>query len=311
MLDAHSQIAISPETHFYTKCRSQDGREERSLADIWSCLEQQVGVQDMDLTEQEVQRIWEQVEQISGASPADLLRILCTTYAERSEARAWGEKTPDHLGHVNTLLREFPESVVLSIVRDPRDVCLSLRGMPWNRDSLPESARKWRRYASVTTRYQKSYPSRFRAVRYEDLLDNPRQVLRKTLEWIGASFEEGVFAFYKREGESVGATQEPWKKKTRRPLDQTNKEKWRTQMGPAERWIVQMLTRPELKEWGYDAPDVPFGTAFIYDLARVLQRSVQTVAGRIVARWKTPPRAPGDYRPTWLRRKQLAEDRMD
>jgi hypothetical protein len=308
MLDAHPLLSIAPETHFYTQCRSEDCRDDDSLDDLWCCLQQQIGVQDMHLTEAERERIWEQLEQMEAPGPPDLLRALCITYADRDGAVAWGEKTPDHFAHVPTIMREFPEAFVLCIVRDPRDVCLSLRGMPWNRDALPESARKWKTYAEQTDRYRQEYPDRFRVVRYEDLLDEPERRMREVLSWIGAPFDEGVLSYHQREQGPVDAEREPWKAKTRRPLDPTNKEKWRTQMPRGERWIVQRLTTPQLLKWGYEAQPVSIGPAWGRDLVRVLIRSARTVAGRILRRWRTPPREPGDHRPTWLRRKQLAEE---
>lgn len=309
MLDAHPQLSIAPETHFYTKCRSEDCRDDASLDELWHCLQQQIGVEDMHLTEEEEQHIWGRLEQMGAPGPSDLLRALCTTYADREGAIAWGEKTPDHFAHLPKIMREFPEAVVLCIVRDPRDVCLSLQGMPWNRDALPESARKWKAYAERTDRYREEYPDRFRCVRYEDLLDEPERRMREILTWIGAPFDERVLSYYQRKKQGpVDAEREPWKAKTRRPLDSTNKEKWRTQMQEGERWVVQLLTKPQLLEWGYEVPSVSIGPGFVRDLVRVLFRAVRTVAGRIIRRWRTPPRESGDHRPTWLRRKQLTEE---
>lgn len=304
MLDAHPQFAISPETHFYTRCRSDDSQVQDTVEDVWHRLRQQPGIQDMDLNTEEMEGMWERLNQRNSAEPADLLWALCVTYVERSSAQAWGEKTPDHLDHVPTILEEFPEAVVLGIVRDPRDICLSLRGMPWNRASLPESARKWRRYTRLIGQYKHDYPNHFRQVRYEDLLSDPKSVMRDVLEWLNASFNPAVLSFHEQESGLVDSNREPWKQKAQAPLDPKNREKWRTRMGPAEQWVVQRIVGRQLEDQGYPAPPVSWDGAFLKDLLRVLVRTGWVIGRRILRRWITPSRGLGDHRPTWVRRNE-------
>jgi hypothetical protein len=301
MLDAHPEIAITPETHVYTRCRPELGEEE-DVRDVWRRLQQQPGFQDMAFPDEEVQPIREKVESGRFPGPPELLHAVASTYAARSGASTWGEKTPDHLPHVPTIAAEFPDARFISIVRDPRDVCLSLRRMPWSHDTLFESAGKWRRYAELSARFRDVFPDRFREIRYEDLLDRPESVLRHLLEWIGAPFDRAVLNFHETQEGPADADREPWKEKTHRPIDPSNKEKWRTQMGPAERGLVQFLTRPLLTEKGYPVASVSVDAAFVRDLCRVLIESAQILWDRVQQRWRTPERAPDDHRPTWIRR---------
>jgi len=304
LLDAHSQIAISPETHFFTRCQPSAVAPRERLEETWDRLLQQPGVQDMGVREADLDAVWQAVRAQPSAAPSDLLRALLTTYAERAGAEAWGEKTPDHLAHVPTIFDAFPRAVVLAIVRDPRDVCLSLRGLPWNHDSLPESAWKWRRYARRTERYAELFPSRFREVRYEHLLDAPETLVRDLLDWLDAPFDEAVLAFHRQAGGPADAGREPWKEKAARPIDPANKEKWRERMGPAEQWLVQTIAGRYLRRKGYRPESVPFNGAFVRDLGAVGARSARSVLSRVRRRWHTPSRADEDHRPTWIRRQR-------
>jgi len=308
MLDAHSQIAISPETHFYTHCQPSATDSNGRLAEAWEWLQQQPGVQDLGLSKDELERIWRGVSTAPSAAPPDLLQALLSTYAERTGAEAWGEKTPDHLAHVPEMFEDFPRAVVLAIVRDPRDVCLSLRGLPWNYDSPPESAWKWRRYARRTERYAELFSSQFREVRYEQLLETPERVLRDVLNWIGAPFEEGVLSFHRGENSRAGLTQEPWKRKAARPIDPSNKEKWKGQMSPAERWIIQEITGKYLRKKGYEPAPVALDGTFWRTLIEIGGRSIRKIGSRIARRWRTPSRDAGDHRPTWIRRREAGPD---
>ena len=302
ILDAHPQIAVSPETHFYTRCRTADPAKDTPAA-VWNRLRQQPGFQDMAFTEAEFERVQELLDQEARPGPAALLEAVGRTYAERSGAETWGEKTPDHLDYVPTILEDFPEAAILCIVRDPRDVCLSLRGMPWNRDSLPESAWKWRRYARLVDQYKCDYPNHFRQIRYEDLLCDAECVIRDILEWLNTPFSPAVFDFHEQKTSLVDAGREPWKQKVHSPLDYTNREKWRTEMGPAERWVVQQITGKQLENQGYPVPPVSRDGSFLRELLSILTRTGWMIGRRIFRRWATPSRHPDDYRPAWIRRK--------
>ena len=304
MLDAHPDIAISPETHFYTRCRPPAGSAS-TVEQLWDCLRQQPGFGDARFSDPEVA---EMQSRIFGASspppPAAVLKAMEEVYAERQGATAWGEKTPDHLPHVPTIVEDFPEAVVLVVVRDPRDVCLSLRDLPWNRDTLFESAWTWRRYARATQAYPGRFPGQVRWVRYEDVLDDPASVITDVLRWLNAPLDDDildtVLHFHEQTGGPADAAREPWKQKTRRPIDPANKEKWRTHMSPAEQWGVQRLTGSALREMGYEAPDIPFTPDLGVDLLRLVGEALQTVLKR-VGRRLAATSAPSDYRPDWLR----------
>lgn len=305
MLDAHSHFAISPETNFYTHCRCNDRSTEESVEEVWNCLQQQPGMQDMKLTKEELDRIWERLDRKDAVEPPDVLRALCSTYAERSGAIAWGEKTPDHLAHVPTILGEFPEAVVLSIVRDPRDVWLSLQDMPWRSASLPESAWKWRTYAQAMERYRSEYPERVREVRYEDVLEAPERVMRAVLEWIGVPFEEEVLAFHRQEAGPVDADREPWKTKVHRPIDPTNKGKWREGMTSGESVLVEAIARGAMETKEYEVPNRRLDRKMVGGLLKEVVRAAWTIVRRMVRRWRMPERDAGDCTPTWIREKEV------
>jgi len=299
MLDAHSEIAVAPETHFYTRCRSADALDRDAVDDVWACLQEQPGVQDMQLIDEEKKRVWDRVHRVEEPDPADLLTALGTTYAERSGASTWGENTPDHLAYVPTILEEFPGALVLCIVRDPRDVCLSLQSVPWNRDSLPEATWTWRRYAAMSDRYQAAFPERFHELRYEDLLSRPQAVLRSVAEDTGIGFEESMLAFHRRDRGPADPTREPWKAKTQQPLDSSNTEKWRDRMPEAERAVIQRLAGSMLEKKGYSRAPITIDGAFLKGVLRVVLRTIRTVGGRWWSRWRRP-RSMDSHTPVWM-----------
>jgi len=275
MLDAHPAICIAPETHFFTKCTvamkdaSTEAREQAIRL-----LQEEAGVRDMAITKDE----WHTIRSAAGDAPVDVLCALLKAYAARSGADIWGEKTPDHLIHVPDLMGAFPDARVLAITRDPRDVYLSQQPMPWNRDTIVETAWTWRRYAVRVQSYRSSYGDRFHDLRYEDLLRHPERELRCICSFLAVEFNPAMLSFHERADAALSA--EPWKQKARRPVDPSNTEKWRGTLAPAQRWVLQAICRDAMHAFGYPTPPVAYNARFWSDALATAVRSVGIVMRR-------------------------------
>lgn len=290
MLDAHSQIAIAPETHFFTKSPGPLAPASVSARDAtFAFFREEPGIQDMGLTEDE----WHQLRTLAGseARPVDLFQSLLRIYAARSDADVWGEKTPDHLAHLPDMAEAFPEAVFLVITRDPRDVYLSQKSMPWNRDTIVETAWAWRQYATETRTYRSRYADRFLDIRYEDLLQRPEPLLSGICDLLHVPFEEKMLAFHTEADEAL--TAESWKQKTRQPVDPSNMEKWRGRLSPARQWVIQVVAGTAMHDFGYPAPPVDLNGAFWKDAFQLMAESVQIVASRRARKHGLGPGDPG------------------
>ena len=103
-----------------------------------------------------------------------------------------GDKTPEHIDAVPTLLSWFPEARVVHTFRDPRAIYVSLRRKE-RAESLSEVGRiarragplfdlyastslalRWRSMARRHRRYAAAYPGRYMLQRFEDLAGRPR-----------------------------------------------------------------------------------------------------------------------------------------
>jgi len=300
LLDAHPALTIAPETHYFTRCWT--GTPIRDLADAERMLDrlfQQPGVQDMELASDEQQRIRERVRDAVAPTHGDVLRALLEIYAERSGASAWGEKTPDHLRFVPEMARQFPGAVFVAITRDPRDVCLSLRSMPWSRTTLPEQAWTWRTYAALTDRYRTDCDDRFFALRYEDLITNPEARLRNVCAFLDMPFHEAMLRPQEREGQPFDPDREPWKGKSNRQIDASNREKWRTQMPEADRVLIEWIAGRWLSAYGYTRPPITWGPALMGGVLRRLGTAAVQWARRTVYNLRSGRTFRDDAAPKW------------
>ena len=112
--------------------------------------------------------------------------------------RAVGEKTPENIFFVPRLKRIFPNSKLIVVVRDPRDVLTSawhFFGKPKSSDSSPQSIEAFVRSAlpsidhglRATIALQQQYPSDTFVVSYEKLLDAPMPVVQAMLALLGVA----------------------------------------------------------------------------------------------------------------------------
>jgi LPS sulfotransferase NodH len=277
MLDAHPEISIAPETHFFTRSPAPLADASATVRDqTLEFLRAEPGVQDMNLSAEE----WREIRRLAGpeARPVDLFAALVRTYAARTGAPVWGEKTPDHLAHLPDMAEAFPGAVFIVITRDPRDVYLSQQSMTWNRDTIVETAWTWRQYAMATVDYRSQYAGRFLDIQYEDLLRDPASNLSDICERLEVPFDRAMLDFYERADPAISA--EPWKTKSRQPVDPTNTRKWRTRLSPARQWIIQWVAGRAMHAFGYPTPPVPVDGSFWKDALQLLAESAQILASR-------------------------------
>jgi hypothetical protein len=161
---------------------------------------------------------------------------------EAPVAQLVGEHTPLHVHHLDLIGAVYPDAAVLHIVRDGRDVARSLLRMSWGPASATEAAEEW---AAAVTDARAVAPalSRYREVRYEELLADPRRGAEDLYRWLGidtaaavldAAGTEAAVAFnVDMTDGSVGAG------------------KWRRGLSADEAAAVMAVAGPLLGELGY------------------------------------------------------------
>src|SRR5207253_11096142 len=84
-----------------------------------------------------------------------------------------------------------PDSWVIAIHRDGRDVARSLAEVSFGAGSITAAATTWR---SITEAIERDAPrcSRFRDVRYEDLLADPVSVTSALWSWVGLEVDDAA-----------------------------------------------------------------------------------------------------------------------
>jgi len=144
-------------------------------------------------------------------STSDFLRIVMEEVARGQGVDRWIDSTPTNVPHMLRIHRDFPDALFVHIIRDARDVALSLdkrgwsRPLPWQKDkSLLASGLYWEWIVRKGRKYGAMLGPQYQEVRYEDLVHAPAESLAKLGRFLGCDLD------YERiQKNSIGSVKKP------------------------------------------------------------------------------------------------------
>jgi hypothetical protein len=149
-----------------------------------------------------------------GRSSADALRVV--------------DKMPRnflHLGLVQTL---FPRARVIHLRRDPLDTCLSIyfhnfsNAFPYACD-LGSLGRYYRRYTGLMQHWREVLTISVMEIRYESLVNNPEDEIRRLLDFCGLDWDTACLRFYET-GRDIDT---PSYRQVRKPVYRNSVSRWK------------------------------------------------------------------------------------
>jgi hypothetical protein len=103
----------------------------------------------------------------------------------------WAECTPEHLLHLQRIKETIPNALIIHIIRDARDVALSMdkgfwiRPLPWDMDKrLLVTGLYWEWIVRKGREYGEKIKADYTEVHFEDLVQNPHETLRRLGQFI-------------------------------------------------------------------------------------------------------------------------------
>lgn len=190
----------------------------------------------------------------------EFLRLFMEQVARAQGKERWLEKTPGHIFEARNLLRWFPDARFLHVVRDGRDVALSLRNKGWLSSrrggplaQLISAARLWYRAMAFGRWLQREAGDRYMEFRYEDLVRRDEETLRRINRFTGIEL-----SYPQIEGERSGALSggDTTYRQAMVGLSVKGSFRWEEEMSPLEQQVITYCLRDALAEKGYRV-DVP------------------------------------------------------
>ena len=177
----------------------------------------------------------------------DIITGLFEKNAAGEHKPRWGDKTPYYVLHIPKLLEWWPDAQIIHIVRDGRDVALSMfaRRHDFRAYNTYHVAREWERYVETGSQQGRLLPtSQYLELRYEDMLGDQKSTVQTICAFLGEAYSDDLLA-YKKSGEA-GKTP-----LLQQPIQKSNQDKWRHDMTSWQIRVFESGAGDTLRHFGY------------------------------------------------------------
>ena len=189
------------------------------------------------------------------SSGGEFLNVLMEAIAQDQGVERWADQTPSHLLHIPEIRQAFPEALFVHMIRDGRDVALSLgkpgwvRPLPGQRHNLRTAAAMyWAWMVRKGRQYGQTVKPDYLEIRYEDLVQSPHVTLRRLADFIGHELD-----YDKIQQNPIGSVRKPNTSfTTERAAGAFNPvARWKRALGSDELSVLEFLIGDLLTELDY------------------------------------------------------------
>jgi hypothetical protein len=178
LLGKHPSIFASYETHWFGPEMRDAWKDSASPRQKW--LRELYEVPD---------DVFESLK-AEASSASDFFTRFMEYCTRRAGKRRWAEKTPDNIRHLDLIWQQWPDALVIHVVRDFRDIFTS-----WKRNGKA-TLERFVTVAEATYRALEPWLGQRRAnyleVAYERLVVDPTATMHEVTEFVGEPWADGV-----------------------------------------------------------------------------------------------------------------------
>jgi hypothetical protein len=259
MVDAHRDIAITRETHWIVDVvagKDAVSPEEPVTRELLSRLLADERFTRMGVDRAELERL---VSRDPPVSYATFVTAAFDQHGASQGKRLVGDKVPGYVTEVPTLHGLWPQARFVHMIRDGRDVCLSMldwqregrevtRFSAWGDDPVSVTALWWERRVRLG-REDGGALGRdlYHELRYERLVADPAGQSKSLCDFLGVRYDDHMLRFHEgRERDDPGLSA----KKAWRPVTAGLRD-WRTDMEEENLERFEAAAGELLDELGY------------------------------------------------------------
>jgi Sulfotransferase family len=258
IVDAHPQIAITPEMHWITRHFKNQNRLVTSK--LVSELTGHKRFAQFEIPREEFEGLLGSGEAVPY--PTFLNRVF-GLYGKIRNKPLVGNKTSGYVRCIPTFHALWPEAKFVHIIRDGRDVCLSVlnwnkaertagRYASWEEDPVSTTALWWERKVRKAREDGATLgPGLYHETLYEDLVEDPERECKRLCEFLGVPYDDAMirFAEGKTRTDLPNARKTP--KKAWLPIT-SGMRNWRTEMPVKDIERFEAAAGNLLEELGYE-----------------------------------------------------------
>lgn len=174
--------------------------------------------------------------------------LFFSGWAEKEGKSRWAEKTPNNIFCMDRWLEAYPDGQAVVLIRDGRDVVLSLNGK--RRTPIYIGVYRWIAAANAYLELRKSkHAGRIIPVYYEEMVRNPADYLEILCSLLDEKFYPGMLDFWKDES----AGEDGQLKYGTSPISDESVGTW--EKADYDRTILTQINiaiKPQMRELGYE-----------------------------------------------------------
>ena len=192
---------------------------------------------------------------------ADFVRGLFDAHGRHVGKVLVGEKSPGYVRHLPTLHFLWPRARVVHLIRDGRDVCVSLlawkpakqlrtigRFSTWVEEPLITAGLWWEWHVRLGLEARSRLADALLEVRYEALVVRPEDECRALCAFLGLAYDDQMLKFFER-----APNADPAARKGRGPAAplRAGLRDWRRELNVDDRLLFEAAAGDLLEELGY------------------------------------------------------------
>jgi sulfotransferase family protein len=287
IVDAHPDVAITKETHWIVQLLRGEHAASTTSPVTPELLARLLSHRRFARLELDPARLESLVAADEPVSYAELVTAVYDSFGEMRGKRLVGDKTPRYVRHIPTLHGLWPGAKFVHLIRDGRDVCLSVRN--WDKenrfvtristfeeDPISTIALWWEQLVRLGREDGASLSDDlYYELRYEHLVATPDEECRKLCSFLGVPYSDRMLRFHEgRTRDEPGLdAKSAW-----RPIT-PGLRNWRTEMADADVERFETVAGGLLDELDYPRGAPEPGPAARERAARV-RESYAREAGR-------------------------------
>jgi sulfotransferase family protein len=274
---AHRQIAITPETHWvprwYEK-RKGVTPQGTVTSELLDRLANSRRFPRYGIAREDLEQLLEAADPVTYST---FVRGFYDLYGRVSGKRLVGDKTGEYARHIPTLHALWPEARFVHLIRDGRNVCLSVldwkekpgasRFATWREDRVSTIAFWWKRNVQLAREAGTRLPAElYYEIRYEALVMQPEEECKSLCDFLDVRFDGSMLRFHEgRTRTEPGLTA----KSAWLPITPGLRD-WRSEMSKDHLERFEAAAGDVLDELGYERGSTP--NSEVVDRATTLRR---------------------------------------
>ncbi|HEY3487138.1 MAG TPA: sulfotransferase [Gammaproteobacteria bacterium] len=256
MLHSHPRIAIPPENRFLLNLYRRrekfgDLTDKKNRAELakWIIDRKANRFEDLQLDAEKVRQMIIDGPPTIGSAAG----IIFREYAAKHGKPRWGDKRPNYIREINTILEIFPDAQIIHCIRDGRDAAASLKKMPWWGKSFRATIYKWVESIEAGNKARASLrPDQYYELIYEKLVADPEAELRSLCKFLGEEFHPAMLEHHKTTKAAIPQKYlDAHYNRTQNEVDTKAVGKWAGELTPEQLALMEAVAAEQLLQYNY------------------------------------------------------------